>query len=243
MERRYVTIMGFDIGEKNFTIFTDRYEIEKLTILKNRVVPYQQRYNENGESTVKFSEFLNQLACCGERIFMDKFDMTRTDDKKYGKRRLITNKLLVRLNNYLDGLNRGGILDEIDYFLIEEQVKRAENNRQIQFHLRGYLIGLFLDFRPIVLFPSSFKTRIIGAPKKIMNDKKGRLLKMKHADRKKWAISKAKEILQYRDDTEGVELLFNKKIHGKGDDCSDCLLEILAFVNLVFIDEKMDVLR
>lgn len=235
--------MGFDIGEKNFTLFTDRYPYDQLEPLKSRAIPYQRRYDNNGIPTHDFSKFLTELSECGERIFTDKFDMTASDDKKCGKRRIITTRLLVRLTNYLDGLNKSGHFDQVDYFVIEEQVKRAENNRQIQFHLRAYLIGLFLDFRPIILFPSSFKTRILGAPKKIMDEKLGKLVKMNHGDRKKWAIVKAKEILKCRGDIEGLDLLFTKKIHGKGDDCADCLLQILCFVNLVFIDEKKDLLN
>lgn len=243
IQREWITIMGFDIGERNFTLFTDRYPYDRLESLKSRAVPYPQRYDNNGQCNQKFSEFLEELGSCGERVFTDKFDMTTVDDKKRGKRRLITTTLLARLNNYLDKLNGEGHFDSVDYFVIEEQVKRAENNRQIQFHLRGYLIGLFLDFRPIVLFPSCYKTRILGAPKRINNEKRGKLMKMRHGDRKKWAVQKAQEILTNRGDIEGIDEIFNKKKQGKGDDCSDCLLEILAFVNLVFIDGKKDLLN
>jgi hypothetical protein len=271
LDDKWIYIMSFDIGEKNFTFFIDRYMENRLKDLKSRAIPYQQRYDKNGECQQEFREFLHQLSSCGERIHVEKFDMTSIGDLKAGKRRIITTKLLVRFTNYLDTINSRGLFDPIHYFLIEEQVKKAENNRQIQFHLRAYLIKMFLDFRPIICFPSYYKTRILGAPKKIsvnppeekiilyeikddvsnskglsnnkLITKKTKLKKCDYAFRKKWSIEMAKNILILRGDEEGVHNIFTKKVYGKPDDVGDCLLQIVSFINLLFIDDKYEILN
>ena len=238
-----IIICSFDIGEKNFTILIENYDLSTVQKLKQNIIPYHQRYNQNGECNENFRDFLNKLCVAGRCIFYDKFDMTSANDKKHGNRRIITNSLLIKLTNYLDTLDQKQIFNNVNYFVIEEQVKKADNNRQIQFHLRAYLLRLFLDFRPILLFPSSFKTRILGAPKKIFNKNKNKYTKQTYLERKKWSVDTAKYILTHRNDNEILQNLYDKKILGKPDDIIDCFIQNLSFINIVFIDDKQDLLN
>lgn len=237
-----IVIMTFDIGEKNFTCFKDSVSLEKLKSIKDRNIPLCNRYDKNGECTSEFSTLLRTISSFGRRVFVDKVDLTKNDDKKFGKRRVITNRLLVRLTNYLEDLNQQKIFDDVSYFLIEDQLKSADNNRQIQFHLRSYLLLLFLNFKPIIAFPSSYKTKVLGAPKKVLDEKSKKIIKMTKPIRKKWASERAFSILSDRNDLEGIDVIYSKKKTGKSDDIADCILMSVTFQYLLFIDDRVDIL-
>ena len=238
----YVTIMSFDIGEKNFCCYKETVNLNSLTELKKENVPVDKRYNKNGECFPEFGNLLRKMSKLGNRTFVDKVDITSKDDKKYGKRRVITNKMLVRLSNYLEDLNEKKVFDDVSYFVIEEQLKSADNNRQIQFHLRSYLLLLFLNFRPILSFSSRYKTCILGAPKKVLDEKEQKYVKLSKPLRKKWASERAFNILTDRNDFEGLDIIFTKKKTGKSDDIADCIVMTQAFLYMVFIDNNTNCL-
>ena len=237
-----IIVLSWDIGEKNFAYCKSKFRLADIQSLKGQNIPFKQRYDTNGECLPKFTKLLETISMVGERVIVGKCDITRPDDKKIGKRRIITNRILSRLTNYLEDLNQAGIYDDVDYFLIEEQMGVASNNQQLQHHLRGYLISLVLNFRPIIMFPSKYKTQIMGAPKKLWNEKKNKLTKMSYSQRKKFSRDRVSQILQYRGDTTGLEDIFVKKRYGPPADVSDCFLQNEAFFYLVFIDEKRDIL-
>ena len=62
-------------------------------------------------------------------------------------------------------------------------------------------------------------------------------------ERKKWAIDKAKEILELRDDVETLKL-YEKKKREKGvkslklDDISDTIIQLQAFKYTAFVSER-----
>ena len=73
------------------------------------------------------------------------------------------------------------------------------------------------------------------------------LIKYKATDkptRKKWAVQKAKEILELRNDTENLKL-YEDKPRKKGvvkiklDDISDCMLHNIAFMYLAYVDKSI----
>lgn len=241
---KFINIISFDIGEKNLACYCIKVNLNKLLELKQENIPFYERYDKNGEATPKFSKFLKKLTTVFETIFIGKADITSEDDKKIGKRRIVTNRMLVRLHNYLEDLNEQGIFNDIDYFLIERQLKKATDNLQLQMYIKAYFISIFLAFRPIICFPAYHKTRIFGAPKKVYNEKKKGYKKMTTYQRKKWASEKVFEILSNNNDFITLQKIYGKegKIKKKSDDYSDCLLMDLAFLYIVFIDNKKDIL-
>lgn len=237
-----IVICSFDIGEKNFAWAKSRVDIKAIKKLQGKNVPYKQRYDNNGECTPEFANFLQVLSMHSTRMEMGKCNLTQSDDKKIRKHRIITNRILARLTNYLEDLNQANVYNDVNYFVIEEQRKVATNNIQLQYHLRGYLIGLFLTFRPIVMMPSKYKTQILGAPKKLWNEKKGKLTKITYSQRKKWAKDRVFSILKDREDKNGLNTIFIKKNYGPPADISDCMLMCEVLVYLVWIDGNRDVL-
>lgn len=234
--------MSWDIGEKNFAWAKTNVNQDELAKLRAGNIPPKQRYDANGECLPEMSKLLTSMHMLGEQVGMGKCDLTQLDDKKFKKRRVITNGILVRLTNYLEDLNKAGVYDDVNYFLIEEQRTIATNNQQLQYHLRGYLIQLFLTFRPIVMFPSKYKTVILGAPKKIWNERKSKLAKLTYTQRKKWAGQKALQILTIRKDNDSIDSIFTKKKYGPVADVSDCMLMNECFLYLLFVDDRREIL-
>jgi hypothetical protein len=239
---KYIYVMGFDIGLKNFAIWCDRFKESDIASLKIRnTIPLKNRYTKNNECLPEFSKILNSLCSCGERVYVDKKDLSKDGDKRVGKQAVITNKVLVRLTNYLEDLNVNKKFDNIDYFVIEQQMKTNPTALQLQYHLRAYLIMLFLNFKPIISFPSKYKTHIFGAPKTIFNEKQNKMVKL-GTKKKKWASDKVFSILTSRNDIIGLKDMYSDKKYGKCDDCADALLHVLAFVYMVLIDNKINFL-
>jgi len=240
-----LVVMSWDIGEKNLCCYKIRFSMKYLKSISSENVPYFRRYGENGECTREFSEFLKKLAVCGERILVKKIDLTDPSDRMWKRKRIITNRFLVRLSNHLEDMNEEKSFDDVDYIVIENQLKKAENNRQIQFHMRSYFLGLFLNFKPVVFFPACYKTRMFGAPRIVYSSRKKRMIKMTKYMRKKWASGKARELMETVGDSEGISMIYEKKGRGrvKADDESDCLLQAFAFIMLVFVDGKTELLQ
>lgn len=237
----YITILSIDIGEKNLAIYKERFNINELNKLKpdNRLI--EQKYDYNGECCPLFQSYLTKLGNAGERIFSTKINFTADDDKKWGKQRVISHKMLCRLTNYLEDLNQLKAYNNVDYIIIEKQLVKATNNCTIMHHVRAYFIMLFLDFKPIILFNASHKTKVLGAPKKVWCDKKQKLMKLSKYKRKVWASNKAFKILTDRNDIIGLAQIFSNK--AKSDDLADCILMNLSFIYLVFINDNTEYLQ
>ncbi len=235
IETDYIYIAGFDMGLRNFATWIDKYNLTLIKQLKN--IPDKKRYNQNKEPTPEFSDLLKKLYLTGERVFVDKVDLCKEGDKKMRKQPVVTQQILVRLTNYLEDLNEKKVFDNVSYFLIEEQLKANPNAQQLSYHLRAYLIMLFLNFRKIIMFPSKYKTQILGAPKLIYHEKKKKMVKL-GTKRKKWSSEKVFQILTDRNDISGLADIYAKKKYGKADDTADCCLENLAFVYMYYLDGK-----
>lgn len=239
MESNYITVLTIDIGEKNLALYKEKIDLYAVKSLKGENIPQNKRYNSNGECTAEFSTFLKKLSKAGERIYSIKLDITSDTDIKFKKRRVINTALLCRLTARLEELNEEKVFCGINYIIIEQQVKRATNNLILMHHIRSYFILLFLDFIPIILFKASYKTQILGAPKKVLNKAKSKMIKLSKYKRKTWASQKAFEILTDRNDMQGLAAIFSSgsgKI--KSDDIADCILMNICFIYLTFVLEK-----
>ncbi len=235
----YVYILSIDPGEKNLALFIERYPKDMLDKLKFTGT----KYDKNGEATTEFKIVLNKIYKLGERIWHEKKDLTTKDDKKIGKRRKITNTFLNRMTVYLEELNKQGLFNNISYVIIEQQQRKATNNLEIQYHIRAYFIGLFSIFVPIICFPAKNKTRVLGCPKEVFDTKKNIIVKTTNSKphRKIWSSMRGLDILSLRGDVKGIETIFGKKC--KTDDISDCLIQSIAFVILLFLDKQEDLLE
>lgn len=235
-------IITIDIGMNNLALYKERVNLTKIKQIKN--IPKSRRYTANGVATPEFQKILNQIYLCGKREWLDKVNITSdTHDKfivtktKKGvtrKRRVVNNQMLLRLTDYLQNLKDKGIFDDVDDIIIELQLKTNPPAQEIQFHIKSTLLMWYRDTKNIILFPSKYKTQIIGAEKKLL-DNKGKLGRMTKPQRKKWAKEIAFEILTKRNDLYGINLIFvkNKK---KADDISDCILMVESYCYLFYVD-------
>lgn len=239
MATKYITILTVDIGEKNLAIYKERIDLTYINSIKDDNIPQHKRYGANGECTDEFSLYLRKLSKGGERIDSIKLDVTDGSDVKYKGKRIITTQLLCRVTSRLEELNEGTLFSGLNYILIEQQVKKATNNLILMHHIRSYFILLFLDFIPIILFKASYKTQILGAPKKVLNRNKTKMIKLSKYKRKKWASDKAFQILTDRNDMQGLAAIFSSKSGKiKSDDIADCILMNICFIYLTFVLEK-----
>ena len=97
--------------------------------------------------------------------------------------------------------------DKVSYVIVEKQMafKGKINTMALKLgqHCYSYFTMLYRDSKKIIEYPAYHKTQVLGAKK---ND-----VKVKYY-RKKWAIERAIEILNFRNDLETLELLKCKKI-------------------------------
>lgn len=111
-------------------------------------------------------------------------------------------------------------LDKCDYVLVESQLSRNPKALRLMQHIISYL--LIKTKSPLIIEISpKFKTQTFKAPR------------MKSKDAKKWAITKATELLTLRNDDFALEL-FNKM--KKKDDIADTICYCEAWF---LSDEKL----
>ncbi len=241
------TILAIDIGMTNLAMFKEKVNITKLGKIKN--ISKFSRYTSNGECTEEFQEVLNKLYLCGKKTWIDKIDVTddnedkfitstvkikKTKSKQIRKRRIINNKMLLRLTDYLKKLKDNKVFDDVDIIVIEKQMKTNPSAQEVQFHIRAFFLFWYRLEKEIILFPSKYKTQVLGAPKKLLSSKNV-FGKMTKYQRKKWAVELANEILSLRKDKETLDFIFIEN-KSKKDDLSDTLLHSIAFSYLRYID-------
>ena len=124
------------------------------------------------------------------------------------------NPLLYSILQWLD--THKSVLDKCQTVIIEQQLKTNPFAQKIEHMVHAWFLINYGLKKSISPFPSTHKTRVLKAPKK-----------MTKPERKKWAVDKATEILCGRGDVVGLQILDeNKK---KADDMSDALLMIQAW--------------
>ena len=217
-------IASFDIGKKNFAFVVEEVDMEKINSINN--IPASKRYQKDGNPTEEFENILTELYKCGKVILVRNLDITKDcDPGKYFDRNLFIN-MQNALDEYISYWNR------CDAFIIEQQMsfgKNKSNTMAVKLgqHCQSYFLLNYGIFKHVLEFPAYHKTQILGAPK---------VERKKKPLRKKWAIKKALEILELRDDQETLSQVTTKK---KQDDMSDCLLMTITFSYLCFIDGKL----
>lgn len=208
-------IAFFDIGYKNFAISIEKFDVDEIHKLNKLAL--KNRYIQTGEPTSEFQDILDKIYNNGEIIFLDVVSLTELKNIKQ-----IDNEIFKSMTLYLDSIKQ--ILDDCQCFVIEQQMKSNPKAQKLEQHCFSYFSIRYLhEDKTITLFPSSRKTQVLGAPKK-----------MTKPDRKKWASSLALEILNNRHDDNSLSILKNKL---KKDDIADCIVMCQAFKIRVFIDK------
>lgn len=220
-------VASIDIGIHNFALLIEDFNSDELSKIKN--IPQPQKYDKNSEPTQKFHEILNNVYKIGKVYFMDKVNLTEK------KKKFVDDEVLISLTNYLDSIEN--VISTCDIIVIEKQLqgKIIRNNiaKRIESHLESYLIGKYKDSKNIVIYPSSNKTKILGAPKFIEKDNIKK--KMTKHQRKRWAEKIASDILLLRCDYNNYNLVF--KSGEKEDDFSDTLVQLQSYKYKMFVNQ------
>ena len=212
-------IASFDIGKKNFAFCIEKIDKKLCKQIQN--LPVSNRYYKNGTPTPAFQEVLDKLYHVGTVELLGVIDLTKNCNPKA----------------YLDPQTYLNMIEELDKykkywakcstFIIEKQMSfRAKYNTmalKLGQHCYTYFLMNYKDKKTIVEYPAYHKTQVLGALKSEVKQK---------PKRKKWAIKKALEILETRDDQFTIEGVSGCK---KKDDMADCLLMTITYTFLHFI--------
>jgi len=167
------------------------------------------------------------FAYCIEEVDMTKYDfsgkilhyenLNLTEDVPTGPlKSFLHPQIFLNLNDKLD--QHKEILSTCDYIVIEQQMSFGKKVNPMALKIGQHCFSYFLiNYKDIgiIEFPAYNKTQILNAP-----------TKMNYTQRKKWAISKASEILVEREDYDNLTLL---TCSSKMDDLADVLIQSQAF--------------
>ena len=210
-----ISIISIDIGLKNLAIYKEYFDTDTA---KKIVVP-KLRYNKLGESHTEFKEYIDEVAQCGQCVFIDKHELGQRKD-------MFNNKVFLEIIDYFDKLNTKGIFNDVNVILIEKQLKINGIASIIMHHIHSWMMINFRDFKKTILYPPKNKTRVIGASLKEV-DEKGKATRVDKSFRKKWAVIRAEEILILREDLETLSIFEKNK--SKRDDIADTLIQCLSY--------------
>ena len=167
---------------------------------------------------------LDQLHLVSKTILIENIDVSKGLDKS----KYVDINVFVALTAVLDRYRP--YWDKCRFILIEKQMSFGRNKNnilalKIAQHCLSYFSFIYGKFKNLVEYPAYHKTQVLQAPPK-----------MDKPNRKKWAISKALEILTAR----GYNYDILQKLNSvkKKDDMSDCILMNLSFIYQVYALKK-----
>ena len=233
-------IASFDIGKRNFAFCVEEVDLSVLSSIKK--LPLSQRYNEDYTPSDQMKRDLNKVYLSGKIILLEKANLTGGNDKYYDAE--YCHNMTEFLDRYISYWNRCSV------FVIEQQMSfRGKINSmalKLGQHCFSYFAINYKRFKSIIEFPAYHKTNVLGAERSLVIGKnaKRKWKPLGDKERKKWAITKAKEILYKRGDTDHLEL-YEDKPRKRGvrkmklDDISDTIVELQAFKYLVYVAEEL----
>lgn len=216
--------LSIDIGVHNMAFYIEEFDMKELDSIEK----VSNRYDKNGCKTKEWDSVLQKVYKNGKKIFHDRVNLSSDKGVEFDI------KTFINLSNYLDSISQ--YLDTLSFIVIEQQVKRNPMAQRLEQHCVSWFTFIYLDTKPIIVFPSSNKTRVLGAPKKV--EVNGKLQKVTKHMRKKWACDEAERIFSLRDDIESIHYIFVKN-KSKKDDLSDVVVQMNAFKIKCFIDGKI----
>jgi nitrogen regulatory protein PII len=214
----FTNIASIDIGSKNPCLYIERVNIDLLHQIKN--VGEKNRYNKNKTPTGAFTKILDNVYKNGIKEYLEKFDVSGGSESK----------IIINMLDYLE--SKIELFDKCNPIIIEQQVKDSPFNKKLETVCQTFFLYKYGDSKIIVIFPSRYKTQILGMPKQ---EKKLKPYQKKK-NRKQWAINKALEILRLRNDEKTeLHILMSKK---QDDEC-DAIVQLQAFKYKCYVDKKL----
>jgi len=215
---------SFDIGKKNFSFYVEEFDYN----INEIGIPLSKRYNDNGTPTVEFEKKLNVVYTNGRRVILENIDITNGCDPK----EKLDPETFHNMTDVLDKYSH--VWDMCSVFIIEKQMQFGKHTNPMAMklgqHCYSYFAFKYGRFKKIIEFPAYHKTQVLGAEKIAGNRKqKNGKISYKTIDkptRKKWCITKAKEILNLRGDKESLEQI---NISKKKDDLCDVVCQLQAW--------------
>ncbi len=232
MDLNKIWIASFDIGKKNFSFYIE--EFDKMNIKKIPVIPYNQRYNDDGSITELFNPTLVELCKEGKKILLENHDITNDCDQKA----YLDSNIFHNMNDLLDKYQ--DYWDKCDVFVIEKQMSfgKTHNTMALKLgqHCWSYFSIHYGRSKDLVEFPAYYKTQILGCAKDKKVTKAGKVTykAIDKPKRKKWCIQKGIYILKDRGDEDTTQIITCSK---KKDDLCDVICQLQSFKILKYVDE------
>ena len=214
MVSRTILGLSIDIGSRHLAFYIE--EFDRLKILS--LCSCRHRYEKDGTCTRIFSNILDKIECNGFCIFFDLFDSGSIIERSF-----------LNITEYLD--NHRYIFDLLSFIVIEDQIKKNTNAQRIAQHIYSYFTFIYHNWKPIFLFSSKLRTRLLGCPRK----EKGMPRPKRYKFIKEWAVTEAQKIFEKRNDINYLNLYSELK---KKDDVADAICQLQALKVLMFYSEE-----
>ena len=207
-------IASFDIGKKNFSFYIEE-------ILLEAIEKFNLSYNIDGTPTDETNRHISKMCSKGSRILLENVDLCHGCDSRL----YLDPKVFVNMTHLLDLYSE--YWGNCDFILIEKQMsfgKGKTNTMALKVgqHCYSYF-SIKYPSAKIIEFPAYLKTQVLGA-KKVL--KKSKYQGIDKPARKKWCENKAIEILELRNDSDGLCKIRNAR---KRDDMADVICQLQAF--------------
>lgn len=205
-----VWIASFDPGSVNFSFCIQELDLNDL----KKVKPLKLKRNATSDEENQYDKNLQALHACSKVVIVKNTNLTLGCNKdKY-----VDLKVFYNITDYLDEYK--SYFDKCSYIVVEQQMSFGKKKNTLAVKIAQHIISYFIfnygSFKRIYEYPSYNKTQVLNAPKK-----------MDKPARKKWAISKALDILENRRDLETHSHISKSK---KKDDLSDTIVMTESFV-------------
>jgi len=230
-------ILSIDIGVKNFAMWIEEFFPVKIEEFKKEFSSSfktpAKRCDKNNEATPEYADFLKRFMVSSKTVFCKKIDFSSEEKCEKTKRGqiILDNNIYYSIIRNLDLYKIH--FDDIDYIVIEKQLKTNPNAQTMEHHVHAYFIHRYGLQKKVVSFESRHKTRVLCCPKKVKKD--DAFVKINKAYRKKWTTDKVMNVMIERKDKETFDYVFSKN-KSKADDLSDTLCQAFAFIVLEFIE-------
>lgn len=236
-----VRCVSIDVGRKNLAFYTEDVSMESMQELKKeykKLPKLPKRINDKLNKPL--ADFIDTMYTYGVRVDggMGVFDIR--ENKNSDELDIATRVNLIKLLK-----DYRWLWDSCDTVVIEAQfICFKAKSRGGGANIKAIKIAECILFWFIehynntitpVLFGSSFKTQLLGAPqfteKKSRKTGKMEKRKMAKLDRKKWSIMEGKRILELREDKDALIMLDEtKRGKQKLDDVCDCIVQLQAYI-------------
>lgn len=218
----FINIASFDMGTKNFAFCIEKVNKTKLSNIKSCA----NKYHPNGTPTDEMNTILEEVYKSGEIVLFKNINISQNCDNNDLE---TLSNMTKALDEYTDYWNDCSIV------LIEQQMDFGKCKRnpiavRLQHHCYSYF--LIKHDMEILDYPAYHKTQILGCPKAEGKPYKNGSVRWKAIDkpkRKKWAVEKAIEILNCRNE---YNILKSMK---KKDDLADVICQVNSAKYLLFV--------